>query len=322
MTSRWLACAMALLASMVGSDAGRAQSYPARTITLVVPFAPGGPADLLGRIIGQKLGEEFKQQVVVENRAGANTIIGAQQVAKAPPDGYTLLMAIDGTLVMNPFLYSKLPYDPFKQFEPVTLIAQVPSSITANIKVPVNTLGELIAAERAKPGTFQIGVSTPTSQVAVGLLNMMSGINLTMVPYRGGTTQVTGVLAGDVPLGHESVNVALPLYRAKKLKILAITATRRLELAPELPTVAETFPGYDLGIWQSIVVPAGTPKEVIDKLHGAITKVLTMADVRERLMTAGIQPATSASPQEFAAFVRSQAETRSKVIKAVGLKLD
>jgi tripartite-type tricarboxylate transporter receptor subunit TctC len=151
---------------------------------------------------------------------------------------------------------------------------------------------------------------------------MMAGIKLTMVPYRGGTTQVTGVLAGDVPLGHESVNVALPLYRAKKLKILAITATRRLELAPELPTVAETFPGYDLGIWQSIVVPAGTPKNVISRLHAAITKVLTMPDVRERLMKAGVQPATSQSPEEFAAFMRSQAETRSRVIKAVGLKLD
>jgi tripartite-type tricarboxylate transporter receptor subunit TctC len=322
MTSKWLACAVALLASVGAVDAVQAQTYPARAITLVVPFAPGGPADFLGRVIGQKLGEEFRQHVVVENRSGANTIIAAQQVAKAAPDGYTLLMAIDGTLVMNPFLYSKLPYDPFKQFEPVSLIAQVPSSLTANIKVPVNTLPELIAAEKAKPGTYQIGVSTPTSQVAVGLLNMMAGIKLTMVPYRGGTTQVTGVLAGDVPLGHESVNVALPLYRAKKLKILAITATRRLELAPELPTVAETFPGYDLGIWQSIVVPAGTPKNVISRLHAAITKVLTMPDVRERLMKAGVQPATSQSPEEFAAFMRSQAETRSRVIKAVGLKLD
>jgi tripartite-type tricarboxylate transporter receptor subunit TctC len=322
MTSKGLACAGALLASVGAVDVVQAQAYPTRAITLVVPFAPGGPADFLGRVIGQKLGEEFRQQVVVENRSGANTIIAAQQVAKAAPDGYTLLMAIDGTLVMNPFLYSKLPYDPFKQFEAVSLIAQVPSSLTANIKVPVNTLPELIAAEKAKPGTYQIGVSTPTSQVAVGLLNMMGGINLTMVPYRGGTTQVTGVLAGDVPLGHESVNVALPLYRAKKLKILAITATRRLELAPELPTVAETFPGYDLGIWQSIVVPAGTPKDVISRLHTAITKVLTMPDVRERLMKAGVQPATSQSPEEFAAFVRSQAATRSKVIKAVGLKLD
>jgi tripartite-type tricarboxylate transporter receptor subunit TctC len=143
-----------------------------------------------------------------------------------------------------------------------------------------------------------------------------------MVPYRGGTTQVTGVLAGDVQLGHESVNVALPLYRDKKLKILAITATRRLELAPELPTVAETFPGYDLGIWQSIVAPAGTPPAIVARLFASIHKVLQMPEVRDKLLAAGIEPATSKSPEDFAAFIRAQADVRAKVIKDVGLKLD
>src|SRR5215470_12005940 len=152
-----------------------AQSYPTRPITLIVPFAPGGPADFLGRLIGQKMGEDLGQQVVVDNRAGANTIIGAQAVAKASPDGYTLLMAIDGTLVMNPFLYSKLPYDPFKDFVPVSLLALVPSALVGNINVPVDSVRELIDKEKAKPGTFQIGISTPTSQVNVGLLNMMAG---------------------------------------------------------------------------------------------------------------------------------------------------
>ena len=178
-----------------------------------MPFAPGGPADFIGRLIGLKLAEEFGQQVVVDNRSGANTIVGAQAVARAKPDGYTLLLAIDGTLVMNPFLYANLPYDPFKEFVPITQVAAVPSALTANIKVPANTLKEVIDAEKAKPGTFQIGVSTPTSQVAIGLLNQLAGTNMTMVPYRGGTTQITGLLAGDIPLGHESVNVvaaALP----------------------------------------------------------------------------------------------------------------
>lgn len=298
-----------------------AQSYPTRTITLIVPFAPGGPADVLGRIIGQKLSEAFGQQVVVDNRSGANTIVGAQAAARAKPDGYTLLLAIDGTLVMNPYLYSKLPYDPFKDFEPVTLVAAVPSSITANIKTPVSTLKDIVDQEKAKPGTFQIGVSTPTSQVAVGLLNMRAGIKLTMVPYRGGTTQITSLLAGDIPIGHESVNVALPLYRDKKIKIIALNSPKRLALAPEIPLIAETFPGFDLGIWQSVVVPAGTPKEIVAKLHAAINKVLAMPDVRERLTKVGIQPSGSQSPQEFAAFVRAQAETRSKVIKAVGIKI-
>jgi len=170
-----------------------AQTYPTRQITLVVPFAPGGPADFLGRLIGQKMSEDLGQQIVVDNRPGANTIIGAQAVAKAAPDGYTLLMAIDGTLVMNPFLYSKLAYDPFKDFAPISLIALVPSALVGNINIPVDSIRELVDREKAKPGTFQIGISTPTSQVNVGqnvgLLNMMAGTNFTTIPYRGGTTQ-------------------------------------------------------------------------------------------------------------------------------------
>jgi len=318
-----LAGAAACLALLVsGATAASAQTYPTRQVTLVVPFAPGGPADFLGRLIGLKMSEDLGQQIVVDNRPGANTIIGAQAVAKASPDGYTLLMAIDGTLVMNPFLYSKLAYDPFKDFAPVSLIALVPSAVVGNINIPVSSIKELVEQEKAKPGTFQIGISTPTSQVNVGLLNMMAGTNFTMVPYRGGTTQITGILAGDIPLGMESINVSLPLWRDKKLKILGLVSAQRLSLAPEIPTIAETFPGYDLGIWQSIVAPAGTPRDVVGKLFGSIKKVLAMPDVREKLLAAGIEPATSNSPEEFAAFIRAQADTRAKVIQAVGMKLD
>src|SRR5499427_8349581 len=315
-----IACAAAFLMFFV--SLAPAQPYPTRQITLVVPFAPGGPADFLGRLVGQKMSEDLGQQIVVDNRPGANTIIGAQAVAKASPDGYTLLMAIDGTLVMNPFLYSKLAYDPFKDFAPISLIALVPSALVGNISVPVSSIKELIDQEKAKPGTFQIGISTPTSQVNVGLLNMMAGTNFTMVPYRGGTTQITGILAGDVPLGMESINVSLPLWRDKKVKILGLVSAQRLSLAPEIPTIAETFPGYDLGIWQSIVAPAGTPRDIVARLHASLSKVLSMPEVREKLTTAGIEPAISKSPEEFAAFVRAQADTRAQVIKAVGLKLD
>ena len=299
-----------------------AQSYPTRQITLVVPFAPGGPADFLGRLIGQKMSEDLGQQIVVDNRPGANTIIGAQAVAKASPDGYALLMAIDGTLVMNPFLYSKLPYDPFKDFAPISLLALVPSALVGNVDIPVSSMRELVEQEKAKPGTYQIGISTPTSQVNVGLLNMMAGTAFGMVPYRGGTTQITGILAGDIPLGMESINVSLPLWRDGKLKMLGLVSAQRLSLAPEIPTIAETFPGYDLGIWQSMVAPAGTPVEVISKLHSSIRKVLAMPDVREKLAAAGIEPANSETPAEFSAFIRSQAQTRAKVIQAVGMKLD
>jgi tripartite-type tricarboxylate transporter receptor subunit TctC len=279
-------------------------------------------AHALGRLIGQKMGEDLSQQVVIDNRPGANTIIGAQAVAKVAPDGYTLLMAIDGTLVMNPFLYSKLAYDPFKDFAPISLVALVPSAVVGNIKIPVNSIRELVDQEKAKPGTFQIGISTPTSQVNVGLLNQMAGTNFTMVPYRGGTTQITGILAGDIPLGMESINVSLPLWRDKKVKILGLVSAQRLSLAPEIPTIAETFPGYDLGIWQSIVAPAGTPPAVVARLFASIHKVLQMPEVRDKLLAAGIEPATSKSPEDFAAFIRAQADVRAKVIKNVGLKLD
>jgi tripartite-type tricarboxylate transporter receptor subunit TctC len=299
-----------------------AETYPSRSIRLVVPFAPGGPADFLARLVGQKLGDQLGQTVVIDNRPGANTIIGAQIVAKADPDGYTLLMAIDGTLVMNPFLYSKLPYDAGKDFVPIVLLANVPSVLVANLNVPADSLAAMIAIEKAKPGTFLIGNSTPTSQVATELLNMMAGVKMGIVPFKGGATQITAELAGDIPLGMESLNVSLPIYRDHKIKILALTTARRLSFAPELPTIAETYPGYDLGIWQSIVAPAGTPRPIIERLSAALNKVMALPEVRERLLAAAVEPAKPNTPEEFAAFIRAQAETRAKVIQAVGMKLD
>jgi tripartite-type tricarboxylate transporter receptor subunit TctC len=310
---------LALLAFAVPSFA---QSYPTRPITKIVPFAPGGPADVLGRLVGQKMSEDLGQQVIIDNRPGANTIIGAQAVAKARPDGYTLLLAIDGTLVMNPFLYSKLSYDPFKDFEPVALVAYIPSVFEANIKVPVNSVKDVIDLAKSKPGELMVGVSTPTSQVIASLFNMMAGVNLTQVPYKGGTTQITGLLAGDIPLGMESANVALPLWRDTKIKILGLTGGQRLSIAPEIPTIGETLPGFDLGIWQSVVVPAGTPKDIIARLSTSLTKVMAMDEVKKRLLDAGIEPTISKSPEEFGAFIKSQAAIREKVIKAVGMKLD
>ena len=287
-----------------------------------MPFAAGGPADFLARIIGAKLGETLGQQIVVDNRPGANTILGAQAVARAEPDGYTLLMAIDGTLVMNPFLYGKLPYDAAKDFTPISLIATVPSAFVVNNAVPAATLADFVAQEKAKPGTYLVGSSTPTTQVGIELFNMLAGIKLGIVPYKGGSTLVTGLIGGEIPAGIDSFNVALPLYRAGRLKILAVMTSVRLAQAPELTPIADIYPGYDLGIWQSIVAPAGTPRAVIDKLGAAIKAALTDPELREKIRVAGIEPAFSNSPQEFVAFVRAQAQTRSKVIRAIGLKLD
>ena len=316
---RWFA---ALSACLLFAAAATAQNYPARQIRLVVPFAAGGPADLLARVIADEMSKDFGQQVFVDNRPGANTIIGAELVAKADPDGYTLLMAIDGTLVMNPFLYSKLSYDPFRDFAPISLVAEVPSVIEANTGVTANTMRELIDQEKSSPGKLNMGYSTPTSQVTAELLNMRAGTKFTLVPYRGGTTQVTGLLGGEIQLGLESVNVALPFARAGKLKIIALTGGKRISLAPEVPTVAETLPGFDLGIWQSIVAPAKTPPAIVKKLHDEIVMVLGRDAVRDKLSTAGVEPATSQSPEDFAAFIRAQAEVRQKVIQTTGIKLE
>src|SRR6266404_2563127 len=242
---------LAIAALLALASPSLAQSYPNRAITMIVPFAPGGPADVLGRLIGQKMAEDLGQQVIIDNRPGANTIVGAQFVARAQPDGYTILLAIDGTLVMNPFLYSKLSYDPFKDFEPVAKVADIPSVLEANNNVPVKNVQDLINLAKAKPGELNVGVSTPTSQVTASLFNMMAGVNLVQVPYKGGT---------------------------------------RLSLAPELPTVGETLPGFDLGIWQSVVAPAGTPKEIIARLYASLAKVLAMEDVKKRLLDSGIEP--------------------------------
>jgi tripartite-type tricarboxylate transporter receptor subunit TctC len=319
---RKVLCLLVVLLDGIAYGAAFAQTYPSRSIRLVVPFAPGGPADFLGRVIGQKLAEVVGQQIVIDNRPGANTIIGAQAAARAEPDGYTLLMAIDGTLVMNPFLYSKLPYDPFRDFEPISLIAFVPSAFVANNGVPAETLPELIAQEKAKPGTYLIGSNTPTTQVGIELLNILAGIKFSIVPYKGGSTQVTGLLGGDILIGVDSFNVALPLYRTGRLKVLAVMTPARLSLAPEIPTIREIYPDYDLGIWQSIVAPAGTSREAVDKLSAAIKTVLSDQEMRQRILNAGIEPTFSNSPQEFASFVRTQAETRSKLIRAIGLTLD
>jgi tripartite-type tricarboxylate transporter receptor subunit TctC len=318
--NRRFVCAVAVLLAL--ASPALAQSYPTRAITLIVPFAPGGPADVLGRLIGQKMGEDLGQQVIIDNRPGANTIIGAQAVAKAKPDGYTLLLAIDGTLVMNPFLYSKLSYDPFKDFEPIALVADVPSVLEANIKVPVNSVKDVIDLAKAKPNELNVGVSTPTSQVTASLFNMMAGVNLTQVPYKGGTTQITGILAGDIQLGMESANVAIPLWRENKLKILGLTGGMRIGFAPEFTTVGETLPGFDLGIWQSVVAPAGTPKEIVARLYASLAKVMASDEIKQKLVAVGIEPTISKSPEEFGAFIKSQAATREKVIKAVGMKLD
>lgn len=315
------ACVVVLVALLVPA-AAFAQAYPNRAIRLLVPFPPGGPADILGRIIGQKMSESFGQQVIIDNRPGGNTIIAAEAAAKSAPDGYTVLMAIDSTLTMNPALYTKLPYDPIRDFDPVSLIAIVPSMLVANINFPVNNVQELIAMAKAKPGQIMFGSGTIAMQLAGELFNSMAGTKLTNVPYKGGATTITGLMSGDVPVLFEGISTALTNWKAGKVKAIAAMGAKRLPQAPDLPTVAEQgVPGYEAQVWQSVVVPKGTPREIVLKLNAELTRIMNLPEVRERLSVTGIEPASS-TPEELGAFIRSETAKWGKVIKDIGLKIE
>ena len=284
-----------------------AQSYPTRAITMIVPFAPGGPADVLGRLIGQKMGEDLGQQVIIDNRPGANTIIGAQAVAKAKPDGYTLLLAIDGTLVMNPFLYSKLAYDPFKDFEPVALVADVPVGARSQHQGPGqfregrdrSRQGEARRVERRRQHADLAG-----HRLAVqhdGRRQPDRRCPTRAAPRRSPASwPATSSSAWKAPMSR------IPLWRDNKIKILGLTGGKRLSIAPEIPTVGETLPGFDLGIWQSVVAPAGTPKEIVARLYASLAKVMANAEVRAEAA------ARSASSRPSARARRSSARSSSR----------
>ena len=315
------ACIVVLVALLVPA-AAFAQAYPNRAIRLLVPFPPGGPADILGRIIGQKMSESFGQQVIIDNRPGANTIIAAELAARAPADGYTVLMAIDSTLSMNPALYTKLPYDPLKDFDPVSLIAIVPSMLIAHPSVPVNNVQELIALAKSKPGQVMFGSGTIAMQLAGELFNNMAGTKMTNVPYKGGSTTITAVMGGEVPVAFEGISTALAAWRAGKVKAIAAMGAKRLPQAPNVPTVAESgVPGYEAQVWQSVVVPAGTPRPIIAKLNAELTRIMKLPETQERLAASGLVP-TSSTPEELGTFIRSETAKWGKIIKDIGLKIE
>lgn len=299
-----------------------AQAFPNKPIRLIVSFPPGGPADLLGRFIAQKMTEGFGQQVVVENKPGGNSIIAAEYVAKSPPDGHTLLMAIDGALVMNPSLYTKLPYDPVKDFAPVGLAATIPNLIVANNAFPANTLQEMIAMAKANPGKLNMATSALPVQLAIELLMRTGDFKLTLVPYKGGNTSMTDLLGGSVLLSIEGISTALPNLKAKKIKALAVTSPQRMPQIPDIPTVAESgVPGYSFAVWQSVVAPAGTPRDIIAKLNSELVRLMKLTEARERLGALGIEPAWS-TPQELATLIRTDGEKWDKIIRDIGMKIE
>jgi tripartite-type tricarboxylate transporter receptor subunit TctC len=318
-TALIVACAAGLPAHVV-----QAQTYPDRPIRLVIPFPPGGGSDITGRTIAQKLGEALGQQVVADNRGGAGGNIGTDIVAKAAPDGYTLVMALSGPFSINGSLLGKLPFDPLKDFALITLAGATPNLLVAHPSLSAHTVKELIALAKASPGKINFassGLGTP-AQLAGELFNTMAGVKLVHVPYKGAAPALTDLLAGQVQLMFSTMPPALPQVKAGKLKAIAVTSAKRSVTTPELPTIAEAaLPGFEAITWYGMAAPAGTPPAIVKKLNGEVVRLLNLPDVKERLLATGTE-AAGTTPEAFATYIKSEIVKWEKVIRESGARAE
>jgi len=314
----------ALMGAVIGSASAAAQSYPNRPIRIIVPFPAGGPTDVQSRILAEKLSERWGQQVIVDNRAGGNTIIGAVAVAKAVPDGYTLLMAIDSTLVMNQYLYASLPYDPFKDFAPITRVVRGTTVMVTDAATGPATIKALIERARAKPGTLSFGAGTITTQLAGEMFKQQLGLTIITVPFKGSAPSVQALLAHDVTYIVDGLAPSIPHIKNGAFRTLAVTGGHRVAALPGVPTLAEAagLPGFDIATWQGLIAPTGTPPAVIAKLHDELGRVLALPEVTDKFATFGLTADPSATPAEFATFIRAEADRWAKVIPTAGIHLD
>jgi tripartite-type tricarboxylate transporter receptor subunit TctC len=301
-----------------------AQTYPSKPIRLIVPYPPGGGNDTLARLFGAKLTEAWGQQVVVDNRPGAGTIIGTQIAARAVPDGYTLLLSSIATHAIAPNLYAKPGYDPVKDFAPITLLAVAPTVVCVNPSVPARSLKELIALARAKPGELKFasgGLATPP-HMAGEIFASMTGVKLVHVPYKGGGPAHAGLLGGESTMMFDTAASILPHVRAGKLRALAIARSERLPEYPDLPTFAEAgVAGYEVNAWYSMHAPAGVPKDIVAKVNRELVRILQLADIRDRLKVLGSEGIGN-SPEAFANFVRVESAKYAKAIRAAGVRVE
>ncbi len=319
---RRTALPLLLLAACAWPALSLAQSWPSRPIRLVVPFTPGGTTDILARVVGQKTTEALAVQVLIDNRPGAAGIIGAEAVARAKPDGYTILLATNGILAVNASLYTKLPYDPVKDFAPITLVATVPSLLVVNPGQPIRSVKELIAVARAKPGDLRYGSSGTGGApwMAVETLKLMAGVDIQEVPYKGAAPLTTDLIAGEIALTITGIPALISHVRSGKLRGLAVSSAKRSAAVPDLPTIAEAgLPGYEVSTIYGLFAPAGTPGEFIAKLHAAVSNGVRQPDVMERLSAEGAEP-DGGPPEELARLIRAEIPRWAKVVKASGVK--
>ncbi len=300
-----------------------AQTYPGRPIRLVVPYPPGGPTDFVGRAVGQKLTEFLGQQVVVDNRPGAATVVGSELVARAAPDGYTLLFGTGGGTFLAPLILPKVPYDPRRDFAPVGMLVMSPQVLVVHPSVAANSVNELIALARAKPGILNFAsVGTGTSPHLGGeLLKAMTGTDMVHVPYKGTAPAMTDLLAGRVQLMFTSMPTVLAHIKAGKLKLLAVGGTKRSPAIPETPTVAETVPGFELITWYGIFAPARTPDPIVRRLNAEIARVLADPDIRQRFAAQGLAP-VGMTPEQLREYTERDLSRWTRLVTTAGIKAD
>ncbi len=298
-----------------------AQPYPSKPIRLIVPYAPGGGTDVFARLLSQKLSEILRYQVVVENRPGANGIIGSEIVAGSPPNGYTLLITTNA-LTVNPSLYEKIPYDTLKAFVPIALGATTYNLLAVHPSLPVNTVKDLITLAKARPGQLSYasgGIGQP-SHLAGELFRLKAGVSIVHIPYKGSGASITDLLSGYTPLTFSSIPSLLPYVTAGKLRPLGVTGPKRVSVLPNVPPIAETVTKFDVSLWYGVLAPAGTSKEIVDKLHSVIVKALAFPEIKDRLFSLAYE-AAGETPDEFAAMIKRDLVQWAQVIKDAGIKM-
>ena len=317
--------ALLVAASLAGLiPASHAQTYPVKPIRIIVPYPAGGTSDILARSIGQKLSESLGQPVVVENKPGANGNVGAEFVARSTPDGYTLLLADIGALAISPSVYPKLPFDPAKDFAPVTLVAYSPHILVVHPSVPAGSVKELVALAKSKPGKLNFAISGVGGAPHLAGVDfaLRTGIDWTYIPYKGGAQAIADVAGGQADVTLNGMLATYPLVQGGKLKLLAVSSAKRMSAIPDVPTIAESgIPGFETGSWQGVVAPAATPREVVAKLNSEIGRIVSTPEMRDKLGAQGADVRTN-TPDEFASFVRTEITKWAKVVKDANVKLD
>ena len=316
---RSVVVAVALM--LVAAHAAFAQGYPNRPVRLVVPYPAGGPTDFVGRTVAQKLSQLLGQQVVVDNRPGAGTIIGSELVARSAPDGYTLLFGTGGGTFLAPLMLPKVPYDPHRDFEPVAMLVMSPQVLVVHPSVPAQSVSELIALAKAKPGVLNFAsVGTGTSPHLGGeLFQSLTGTKIVHVPYKGTSPAMTDLISGQVQMMFTSMPTVLALVKSGKLRLLGTGGTKRSAVIPDTPTIAETVPGFELVTWYGVFAPARTPEAIIKRLNAEIAKVLADPESRDRMTAQGLEP-TPMTPADVKRYTQEETKRWSRLIKAAGIQ--